>query len=685
MPIKYMILQTIFGVKIMNIVAHNLTAMNAQRQFGIVNKKQAKTAEKLSSGYKINRSADDAAGLAMSEKMRRQIRGLNQAAENIQEGIGYVQVADGALNEVHDILHRMNELAVKAANGTHQDIDREYIDQEVQQLKSELDRIFDTTAFNERLIWEPNGVRRQIGTELKQAVNSTTNYSSVEVNNQNYEVLGYSNYKTIADDQGISVAWTGYDGLYYETARVDWATLEADDYSFELSDYFDNPANANNANLIKNGNPVFTKRISFDVEESATIDDIITCLNDRTMYSSVSTSMAVRFEDSTGGSKTNTAISVSSAQLNYSAAYASKANSANGHDFDVADDIFLEPKGGVGTANLESYPQVNSVPEAKASTDGWTFKFDMEGIGEVTASSYQISYGPTNGDLDDDDEHTWWEWEYYYTNGNNKVYYKDPIERTITGGTLGDVMSTLTGTDDTKPGLLVDTNGGKADAGGYIDIDFNLTAKNNFNFGGTSDNAVGSFTIRIQVDPSDEEADVLQKIEDALNDTTVLDFYTGSGGYDSASIGSFSARTNKIDVPIWGGACDFFVQAGPEVGSRLTLTYDSLSTLELDLNDKDVLTINNSNKLIESLKDAVQVVSEQRSLFGAYQNRLEHAYNNNKNVEENTQAAESQIRDTDMAQMMVQYSNHNILLQAGQAMMAQANQSNQGVLTLLQQ
>ncbi len=668
----------------MNIVAHNLTAMNTQRQFGITNRKQAKTAEKLSSGYKINRAADDAAGLAMSEKMRRQIRGLNQAAENIQEGIGYVQVADGALNEVHDILHRMNELAVKAANGTHQDIDREYIDQEVQQLKGELDRIFDTTAFNERLIWEPNGVKKQIGTELKQAVTSTTGYSSVEVTNQSYEVLGYSNYKINADAQGVSVSWTGYDGLDYETAKVDWATLEANDYSFEMSDYFDNPANANNANLIKNGTPVFTKKISFDVEESATVDDMITCLNNRTMYSNAHSSMSVRFEDSTGGSKTNTGVAVNSAQLNYSAAYASKANNANGHDFDAADDIFLEPKGGSGTANLESYPQVNSVADAKASTDGWTFKFEMKGIGEVTASSYQISYGPTSGDLEDDDEHTWWEWDFYYSTGNNKVYYKDAIERTIAGGTLGDVMSTLTGTDNAKPGLLVDTKGGKADAGGYIDIDFKLTANNNFSFGGTSDNEVGGFTIRIQVDPSDEEADVLQKIQDALNDTTVLDFYTGSGGYDSASIGSFSALTHKIDVPIWGGACDFFVQAGPEVGERLTVTYDSLSTLELDLNDKDVLTINNSNKLIESLKDALQVVSEQRAVFGAYQNRLEHAYNNNKNIEENTQAAESQIRDTDMALMMVQYSNHNILLQAGQAMMAQANQSNQGVLTLLQ-
>ena len=165
----------------MNVVAHNLVAMNAQRQFNIVNTRQAKTTEKLASGYKINRAADDAAGLSISEKMRRQIRGLHQAAENIEEGIGYVQTADGALNEAHEILQRMNELAVKSANGTNTEEDREFIDCEVQQLKEELDRIFETTTFNERKIWEVTGNKNQIGTEKKQAVTSSTGYTSFQL------------------------------------------------------------------------------------------------------------------------------------------------------------------------------------------------------------------------------------------------------------------------------------------------------------------------------------------------------------------------------------------------------------------------------------------------------------------------------------------------------------------------
>ena len=133
-------------------VQHNLLAENANRQLNVSTKKNAKTTEKLSSGYKINRAADDAAGLSISEKMRRQVRGLHQTVSNISEGTGYVQTAEGALNEVHDMLQRMNELAVKSANGTNTEEDRAYIDREVQQLKAEMDRIFETTTFNEQMI-----------------------------------------------------------------------------------------------------------------------------------------------------------------------------------------------------------------------------------------------------------------------------------------------------------------------------------------------------------------------------------------------------------------------------------------------------------------------------------------------------------------------------------------------------
>ncbi len=155
------------------VVQHNLTAMNSNRMLGITTGTQAKSTEKLSSGYKINRAADDAAGLAISEKMRRQVRGLTQASANAQDGISCVQTAEGALNEVHDMLQRMNELAVKAKNGTNKTDDRSYIDAEVQNLKDEIDRVASTTTFNEQNLLNgefSDGKELQVGAEAAQVI-----------------------------------------------------------------------------------------------------------------------------------------------------------------------------------------------------------------------------------------------------------------------------------------------------------------------------------------------------------------------------------------------------------------------------------------------------------------------------------------------------------------------------------
>ena len=131
------------------VIQHNLSAMNTNRMLNLNNKKKATLTEKLSSGYRINRAADDAAGLAISEKMRRQIRGLTQASANAQDGISMVQIADGAMAEVQDMLHRGTELSIKAANGTLTDEDRSYIQKEIAQIKEEINGIGNRTTFNE--------------------------------------------------------------------------------------------------------------------------------------------------------------------------------------------------------------------------------------------------------------------------------------------------------------------------------------------------------------------------------------------------------------------------------------------------------------------------------------------------------------------------------------------------------
>ena len=163
------------------IVQHNITAMNSNRMLGLTTSAQAKSTEKLSSGYKINRAADDAAGLAISEKMRRQIRGLTQASANAQDGISCVQTAEGALNEVHDMLQRINELAVKGETATLTSTDRSYIQTEVQQLMSEIDRVQSTTTFNEQNLLDGSftGKALQVGAEAGQHISITiTNMSS---------------------------------------------------------------------------------------------------------------------------------------------------------------------------------------------------------------------------------------------------------------------------------------------------------------------------------------------------------------------------------------------------------------------------------------------------------------------------------------------------------------------------
>ncbi len=157
------------------VVQHNITAMNSNRMLGLTTSAQAKSTEKLSSGYKINRAADDAAGLSISEKMRRQIRGLTQASANAQDGISCVQTAEGALNEVQDMLQRMNELAVKGENGTLTSTDRSYIQSEVKQLMSEIDRVQSTTTFNEQSLLDGSFSNKglQVGAESGQHISIT--------------------------------------------------------------------------------------------------------------------------------------------------------------------------------------------------------------------------------------------------------------------------------------------------------------------------------------------------------------------------------------------------------------------------------------------------------------------------------------------------------------------------------
>ena len=410
------------------VVQHNLTAMNSNRMLGVTTSTQAKSTEKLSSGYKINRAADDAAGLSISEKMRKQIRGLTQASSNAQDGISAVQTAEGALNEVQDMLQRMNELAVKAANGTNSEDDRNYIQDEVNQLIKEIDRVSTTTKFNETYLLKGDDTTAATVAETKVAEDTAG-------------AVGAAQKYTI-DFSGIKAPTEG-----------------KSDVSFKVG----------------------SKTYSITVEAGDDADKI------------------------------------------------------GGKIKDVMD--------------KNKYTDKNDV-EYNVTNNGATITLEAAKNGEVAA--------------DDKLSKT----------GNDAVTVKSS----------------------------------------------------------------GILTLKLHV------------------------------GADSTTDNQISVDIKQMSASVLG------LKTG-----KSTTTAAENDTLLVNGKDDE-----NARNAIDTIASALQEVSKQRSALGAAQNRLEHTISNLDNVVENTTSAESSIRDTDMATEMVKYSNNNILAQAGQAMLAQANQSNQGVLSLLQ-
>lgn len=447
-------------------VQHNLLAQNANRQLKVSTDKNAKTTEKLSSGYRINRAADDAAGLSISEKMRRQVRGLNRTVDNISEGVGFVQTAEGALNEVQDMLQRINELAVKAANGTNTNEDRLAIDQEIQQLKNEMNRIFSETTFNERKIWESNG-QKLLGTYPRQTVEYANTSTSIKVTNDNCGVVAYGSYRVTATvNEGVKINWTGYDGNPYSTVPISWEKLKENNYQFDMADYFGNPDDPLDPDkpdgpkrallYDQNGSPVFQHKVAF-APQTDDPEELVKCIDKTSFSGSASANMDGQFENNQGGEVSSEA-TIHSVSLNYIAAYASNHNtgtdsstSVNIHDFNKGDDIFLEPTNASGTLvqTLPSGGNLTRVPSngttdpniAKESGDTWEFSFYMDGIGTVKGTSTSISYfapndkadddGPSNPTIDQNIAGLWWSWGEKWENGKWVLDYNRQPYNTI--------------------------------------------------------------------------------------------------------------------------------------------------------------------------------------------------------------------------------------------------------------
>ena len=500
------------------VVQHNLTAMNSNRMLGLTSSAQAKSTEKLSSGYKINRAADDAAGLAISEKMRKQIRGLTQASANAQDGISAVQTAEGALTEVHDMLQRMNELAVKAANGTNSESDRASVQAEIDQLSTEIDRVSETTKFNETYLLKGDqsaaavkgfrysyaavaaAKKGEITMNNGKADGATSITTEVELNNA--KGASAEDLNTLAKalrDQGISI-----------TATSEWVG---------------------------------------DVDNGKCVDSYDVALNGDA-----------------------------------------------GKKFDI-----------VGTDREGEFKVKDAAGHEMAT---------------ITVSGYV-----------------------------NKVAAEKPGDRY--SDTINMTASYVTATT---------LDGDRAQ---YYDADGNAISENDLaNYMGVPDGSAATFTA-YQISGT--------KLYDAVGNA-ITDFNAAKTG--EISVTQDQTATLRLSLHVGADATK---------NNQITINLDAMSAKGLGINGLKVDGTDDTNalKAIETIKAAITKVSAQRSDLGAVQNRLEHTINNLDNVVENTTSAESAIRDTDMATEMVRYSNQNILSQAGQAMLAQANQANQGVLSLL--
>ncbi|MEZ3472484.1 MAG: flagellar hook protein [Lachnospiraceae bacterium] len=542
------------------VVQHNLKAMNANRMLNINAKASSGSTEKLSSGYRVNRAADDAAGLAISEKMRKQIRGLTQGSRNAEDGISCVQTAEGALAEVQDMLQRMNELAVQAANGTNSVTDRKYIQDEIDQLVTEIDRVSETTKFNETYLLKGDE-------ELPENLVHTFNY----VKGDKIDQLGTSSVLNAKSDR-VMVNYNGVDNVYVVSASIS----------------------------------------SAGSKESMTAD-VKTKGSDFTKY-------LASGEVGTSSSVTSVAMSTSYAMF--------KNTNLNG--------VALQKM-----ANGTVY----------ADKDAYIYDTETKNIIHIKATE---DLGPYVKHIDGADDST------YTMDKRYRLLYNVNPEVTGFKDTLGmpKTVDLLTKNDflgATSENQLYNKDG-EAITGMGLYKYFNEN---------------GDYTGGLYADK-----DATKKIIE--NDTTSSLYY---GKY-------ITNLTEKVTA-----ALTFSVHAGADsdLNNRISATIDTMSAAGLGVNKLKSSSIgivdetgDNARESIDVVGEALKIVSTQRSILGAVQNRLEHTIANLDNVVENTTAAESAIRDTDMADEMVKFSNNQVLLQAGQSILAQANQSNQGVLSLLQ-
>ncbi|NGQ97083.1 hypothetical protein G3578_18245 [Brevibacillus sp. SYP-B805] len=548
------------------IISHNLAALNTYNKLRSNNRKSTNALEKLSSGLRINKAADDAAGLAISEKMRAQIRGLEQAKRNVQDGISLIQTAEGALGTVHDILQRMNELAVQAANGTYSDDDRKRIQEEFEELKEEIDNIAKNTEFNGIKVFD-GGDGNSISWNVIDS-GSSGNYWKIATNGNIFLAVG---------TQGNLLAST--DGInWYQPAppvtSVNLNTVNWDGQHF----------------LIGEGDHIY---LSTDGA-------------DRIGFSSI-TGMTGRWFD-----------------IDY----------VGGKYLAVGDNGQLATTTDPTISN-------NWVPLVSGTT---------EQLLDVASSGKEYIVVGRNGTILRSTDGVNWVSQSSGTTGDiNAVIWANNQYVAVGNGVILTSPDGLSWTQVANPSDI------------FYNVLYNGQQLLAVSWGGQL------FTSK---DGSVWETSDSGSTFDDINGLAFNgESYVGVG-YNGKVVVGFSDTTISLQI-------------GSQANQKLDIKIPAMNTVAIGIHIAKVDTQIDASKAIGFINNATNRVSEIRSALGAYQNRCEHIMENVSTYTENLTAAESRIRDADMAKEMMEFIKQNILVQASQAMLTQANQLPNGVLHLL--
>ncbi|MCT4508868.1 MAG: flagellinolysin [Tepidibacter sp.] len=747
------------------IINHNMNAINAHRMMSSNTVVSGKSMEKLSSGLRINRAGDDAAGLAISEKMRGQIRGLNQASRNSQDGISLIQTAEGALNETHSILQRMRELAVQAGNDTYTSEDRDQIQNEINQLTSEINRISSTTEFNKKKLLssgsgEDGGVNET--TAKANIIKGLKNSGWLEVAANNikeaYGLEGSGNndieVEFVSNEKGGAAATairTAEGKLKLQIDLKDFGESSGENGDTGGGLYADRIIAHEMTHLIMydsfgdkvGGNTgIPTWFMEGTAEGIAGADERLKNVIGKDDQSGINTTkldaLVDRAYELLDGKEWD-ASGDDKAQMEYAAGYAmlkfiaSTANDNSKSMKDIMSDIKSSNKTGAEAlkdaienniagsysdfkndfkTNLKAYLQNTGKVElnwgSKESDVGSILGKDHGGATKLNAEDV-VDESKSTGKTVNGFDIKWPEEELASSQivlqiGANKgqsmtIELQDMSASALgvssTGGTgateetEGEEKEAVAASKDfqiTTPNKTLKVSMGKSAGAKGNDIEVEFTKSN----GATTATWTGNkLTIQLSDDTQNENTDakINAAIQAAVNTPEgIKKDEINVSGLDSTATGEdLSGATLPAKAKLEGGEDAEEAKKGQDGKSSFTKEAGVTNGTDSKSIESaiDVSTHKNATNAIETINNAISKVSTFRSKLGAYQNRLEHTINNLNNTSENLTAAESRVRDVDMAKEMLTFSKQNILQQASQAMLAQAKQAPQGVLQLL--